>query len=386
LSRPEDLHANGIVGDGRAGPLPALVRRGRVASRRADDRLGWLMAGPAILLLITFLAVPFVLAFILSFTNQRLLSPNPTDFVGTQNFERLLTVQLLTLEPEIDLATGALERDADGNLVYPRVRGFTRNNPAHPELNGLQEYMIIPMGDTRVVVLVGDAVFVRSLVNTIVFTLVIVPVQGGLALLLALLINSRMRGVNLFRTIYFIPVVMSLVVISLLWRFIYSPQGGLLNGIIGTVTLGAVRPVDWLGDTALALPAVMLMSMWQAVGFQMVIWLAGLQLIPTHLYEAAALDGAGRTAQFKHVTWPGLRNTAIFVFITITIAAFGLFTQIDVMTRGGPLDSTSTVIFQAVEQGFRKQDLAYGSAISVVFFVLVLVVALVQRRLTRERG
>ena len=120
--------------------------------------------------------------------------------------------------------------------------------------------------------------------------------------------------------------------------------------------------------------------MWQAVGFQMVIWLAGLQLIPTHLYEAAALDGAGRWAQFKHVTWPGLRNTAVFVFITITIAAFGLFTQIDVMTRGGPLDSTSTVIFQAVEQGFRKQDLAYGSAISVVFFVLVLVVALVQRR------
>jgi len=118
----------------------------------------------------------------------------------------------------------------------------------------------------------------------------------------------------------------------------------------------------------------------------MVIWLAGLQLIPPNLYEAAAIDGAGRVAQFKHVTWPGLRNTAIFIFITITIAAFGLFTQIDVMTRGGPLDATSTVIFQAVEHGFRKQDLAYGSAISVVFFILVLLVALVQRRLTREKA
>jgi multiple sugar transport system permease protein len=344
------------------------------------------MAGPAILLLVTFLAVPFVLAFVLSFTNQRLLSPDPTEFVATQNFRRLLTVSFLTLEPEIDKATGQPQRDGDGNLVYPRVREFTRKNPAYPDLNGLQEYMTLTIGDSRVVVLAGDAVFVRSLINTIVFTMVIVPVQGGLALLLALLINSRMRGVNVFRTIYFIPVVMSMVVVSLLWRFIYSPQGGLLNGMIGAITFGAVRPVDWLGDTALALPAVMLMSIWQAVGFQMVIWLAGLQLIPTHLYEAAALDGAGRWAQFKDVTWPGLRNTAIFVFITITIAAFGLFTQIDVMTRGGPLDSTSTVIFQAVEQGFRKQDLAYGSAISVVFFVLVLVVALVQRRLTREKS
>jgi len=344
------------------------------------------MAGPAILLLITFLAVPFVLAFVLSFTNQRLLSPNPTEFVGTQNFARLLTVQLLTLEPEIDPATGEPGRDAVGNLVYPRVRDYTRRNPDHPELDGLQEYMDIRIGESKVVVLVGDAVFLRSLINTLVFTLVIVPVQGGLALLLALLVNSRMRGVNVFRTVYFVPVVMSMVVVSLLWRFIYSPQGGLLNGIIGTITFGAVKPVDWLGDTALALPAVMLMSMWQAVGFQMVIWLAGLQLIPPNLYEAAAIDGAGRVAQFKHVTWPGLRNTAIFIFITITIAAFGLFTQIDVMTRGGPLDATSTVIFQAVEHGFRKQDLAYGSAISVVFFILVLLVALVQRRLTREKA
>jgi multiple sugar transport system permease protein len=343
------------------------------------------MAGPAVLLLITFLAVPFVLAFVLSFTNQRLLSPNPTDFVGGSNFARLLTVRLLTLEPAIDASTGSSVRDADGALVYPRVREFTRDNPAYPELDKLQEFSSFQVGDTKVAVLVGDAVFIRSLINTIVFTLVIVPLQGGLALLLALLINSRMRGVNVFRAIYFVPVVMSMVVVSLLWRFIYSPTGGLLNGIIGTITFGAVKPVDWLGDTALSLPAVMLMSMWQAVGFQMVIWLAGLQLIPTHLYEAAALDGAGRWAQFKDVTWPGLRNTAVFVFITITIAAFGLFTQIDVMTRGGPLDSTSTVIFQAVEQGFRKQDLAYGSAISVVFFVLVLAVALVQRRLTRDR-
>jgi len=344
------------------------------------------MAGPVVLLLITFLVIPFALAFVLSFTNQKLVSPAPTAYVGADNFARLLTVRFLAIEPTVNPVSGEPERDASGDIVYPGVREFTRNNPAYPELEGLQSFMSFGIGQSRVEVLVGDAVFIRSLVNTVVFTAVIVPVQGGLGLVLALLINGRTPGVNVFRTIYFIPVVMSMVVISLLWRFLYSPEGGLVNSILGAVSLGAIKPVDWLGNATTALPAVMLMSIWQAVGFHMVIWLAGLQTIPAHLYEAAALDGAGRLAQFKHVTWPGLRNTAVFVFITITIAAFGLFTQIDVMTRGGPLDSTSTVIFQAVEQGFRKQDIAYGSAISVVFFVLVLIVALTQRRLTRERA
>ena len=119
---------------------------------------------------------------------------------------------------------------------------------------------------------------------------------------------------------------------------------------------------------------------------QMVIWLAGLQTIPGTLYEAAAVEGANSWQQFKYVTWPGLYNTAVFVLLTITMQAFGLFTQVDVMTRGGPLDATTTVIFQAVQRGFEKQDIAYGSAISVVFFITVLIVALIQRYLTRERS
>ena len=372
-----------------AAPTNTIQRigaRGIARLRRSEDRLGWMMAGPAILLLVTFVVVPFVLAFVLAFTNQRLISPNPTEFVGDRNFAKLLTVRLLTLKPVVDEATGTPVRGADGNLTYPPVRDFTRHNPAYPDLDGLQDWLTGQVGENRVVVLAGDAVFLRSLVNTLIFTMVIVPVQGGLGLLLALLVNSRTRGVNLFRTIYFIPVVMSMVVISILWKFLSSPQNGLFNSILGALSLGAFKPVDWLGNPTTALPAIMLMSIWQGVGFHMVIWLAGLQTIPSQLYEAAALDGAGRWDQFRYVTWPGLRNTAIFVLITITIAAFGLFTQIDVMTRGGPLDSTSTVIFQAVQQGFRGQDIAYGSAISVVFFVMVLVVALIQRRLTLEKS
>jgi multiple sugar transport system permease protein len=343
------------------------------------------MGSPAIVLLLIFLILPFFMAFGLAFTNQRLISPNPTEFVGERNFSRLLTVRPLALEPVLDPATGAPKLDAEGDLTYPAIRSFTRNNPQHPELSGLQEWTSWRSGTTRWVLLAGDAVFMRSLVNTLFFALVVVPVQGGLGLLLALLVNQRTPGINVFRTIFFMPVVVSMVVVSILWRFIYDGQNGLLNNILGSLSFGSFQPLDWLGNPATAMPAVIAMSIWQAVGFHMVIWLAGLQTIPISLYEAASVEGANGWQQFRYVTWPGLRNTSVFVLVTITMAAFGLFTQVDVMTSGGPLDATTTVIFQAVQRGFVKQDIAYGSAISVVFFILVLSVALIQRSITRER-
>jgi multiple sugar transport system permease protein len=226
----------------------------------------------------------------------------------------------------------------------------------------------------------------RSLVNTFYFAIIVVPLQAGLGLLLALLINKRVRGVNVFRTIYFMPVVVSLVVVSILWRFIYDFDNGLLNNLLGFVSFGAISPIDWLGNPKASMPAVIIMSTWQGVGFHMVIWLAGLQNIPSTLYEAASVSGANGWQKFRYVTWPGLYDTAVFILVTITMQAFGLFTQIDVMTQGGPLDSTTTVIFQAVQKGFRKQDIAYGSAISVIFFTMVLIIALIQRYLTRERS
>jgi len=228
-------------------------------------------------------------------------------------------------------------------------------------------------------------VFMRALTNTALFVLFIVPLQGGGALLLALLINQRLRGINAFRTIYFMPVVISIVVISLLWRFIYDGGDGLLNNLLGALTFGLFEPVDWLGRTDTALGAIIVMSAWQAVGFHMVIWLAGLQTIPPTLYEVAAIEGASRWQTFRYVTWPGLRNTAILVLIVITMQAFALFAQVDVMTKGGPLDSTQSLVFQAVERGYGKQDISGGSAISVILFFIVLAISLVQRYLTRER-
>jgi multiple sugar transport system permease protein len=360
-------------------PKPGLT------DRRQESIVGWLMATPALLLILAFLIIPFLMAFYLAFTNQRLISPNPTEWVGTRNFARLLSFNTLSLDPIVDEATGEPVLDEEGNLTYPRVREFTRNNPEYPELDGLQQWLSRDFGDTRWILLSGDTVFMKSLVNTFFFALVVVPVQAGLGLLLALLVNQPIRGVNLFRTVYFVPVVVSMVVVGLLWRFIYDGQNGLLNSILAFISFGNFEPVDWLGETATALPAIIGVSVWQGVGFHMIIWLAGLQTIPGVLYEAAAVEGASTWQQFRYVTWPGLRPTAIFVLITITIAAFSLFTQIDVMTRGGPLDATTTVIFQMVQRGYEKQDIAGGSAITVIFFIMVLIVAVVQRFVTRER-
>lgn len=357
----------------------------KLKDRQLEALAGWLMAGPAILLLLGFLIVPFFLAFYYSFTNQRLISPNPTEFVGTQNFERLLTVKVLRLEPIID-ADNRPVLDQAGNFTYPREREYTRNNPDYPQYNGLQKWTSWNIGETQWVLLAGDAVFMRSLVNTIYFTLVIVPGQAGLGLLLALLINQRTAGVNFFRTVYFMPVVVSIVVVSILFSFIYDGQNGLLNTVLGFITGGNFAPVDWIGNPSTAMPAIMAMSAWQAVGIHMVIWLAGLQTISYSLYEAADIDGANAWQKFRYITWPGLHNTAVFVLVTITIAAFGLFTQIRVMTQGGPVDSTTTVIYQAVLNGFDKQNIAYGSAISVVFFIMVMSVAIIQRYITREKS
>ncbi|WP_454042271.1 carbohydrate ABC transporter permease [Cellulosimicrobium sp. Marseille-Q8652] len=279
------------------------------------------MISPALALFLLFLFVPIVLAFALAFTNARLISPRPPEFIGLDNFSLLLT----------------------------------------------------------------DPVFWASVRNTFYFAIVVVPVQAGLALVLAVLVNAKVRGTQFFRTVYFLPVVTSMVVVSLLWRFMYR-QDGLVNQILDAVTFGRYTPIDWLNDPTWAMPAIMFMSVWQGVGFTMIIWLAGLQTIPAELYEASELDGAGTWHQFRYVTWPGLLQTRTFILVTITIAAFSLFTQINVMTQGGPLDSTTTVVYQAVRSGYQQLQTGYASAISLVFFALVLTVSLLQRYLTREKG
>ncbi|MEM8728684.1 MAG: sugar ABC transporter permease [Pseudomonadota bacterium] len=348
-----------------------------------SNRAGWLMAFPGAGLIALFIILPFFLAFAFSLTNQRLASPNPTEYVGFENYRGLLGLAVFTLEPERDEAGNAVIED--GEIQYPRLRRFTRRNPDYPHLQGKREWFSWQTGETRRVVLASDVVFMKALVNTFTFVLIVAPVQAALALGLALLINQKLRAISLFRAVYFMPVVVSIVVVSLLWRFIYSPGDGLLNTVLSGLTFGAFAPRDWLGDTSTALGSIIAMSIWQGVGFHMVIWLSGLQTISPTLYEAAEIEGASKLQTFRYVTWPGLRNTAVLILIVITMQAFAIFAQIDVMTQGGPLDSTQMLVFQAVERGYGKQDISGGSTISVILFVIVLCISLFQRWLTRER-
>jgi multiple sugar transport system permease protein len=350
-----------------------------------SNRTGWLMAGPAAALIGMFVILPFVFAIILSFTNQRLISPNPTEFTGLSNYRQILGMAVLTLDPLKDDA-GVVKLAADGTPEYPSIRSFTRGNAEHADLSGMREWFSFGWGEARSFVLARDVVFMKALLNTFIFVLVVAPVQGALALGLALLINQKIRGINVFRTIYFMPVVVSIVVVSLLWRFIYDGDSGLLNNLLSAVSFGTIPRVDWLGNPNTALGSVIAMSIWQAVGFHMVIWLSGLQTISPTLYEAGAIEGASKWQSFRYITWPGLKNTAILVLIVITMQAFAVFAQIDVMTNGGPLDSTQTIVFQAIERGYGKQDISGGSTISVILFVIVLSISLLQRWITRERA
>ncbi len=359
--------------------------QGSATSRLMNaQRTGWLFALPATFLMFLFIVVPFCLAFVFSFTNQRFVSPNAAEYVGLENFRQLLSVSILTLEPERDPATNEIIKAPDGAIKYPAVRSFTRS-PDYPQYKGMREWFSWASGDNRKVLLTSDVVFMKALVNTFLFVLIVAPLQGGLALGLALMINQKLRGINIFRTIYFMPVVVSIVVVALLWRFIYDGQNGLLNTLFGGLTFGLFKPVDWLGNTSTAFPALIAMCIWQAVGFFMVIWLSGLQTIPVSLYEAADIEGVTPWQRFRYVTWPGLRNTAVLVLIVITMQAFALYVPVAVMTEGGPVDSTQSVVFQSIERGYVKQDISGGSTISVVLFLIVLSISLIQRYLTREQ-
>ncbi len=360
------------------------ARRTLNQSVRIERRSATLLAAPAVLLLTVFTVVPILFALTLGFTNAQLLSPQAPQFVGLTNFSRLLGVGEVTLHAQRD-PQGHIVTAPNGDVVYERLNTYTSINSKYPNLRGKEEWF--RFGENRQagtvnVVVAGDPLFWQSLRNTLFFALVVVPVQGGLGLLLALLVNERIRGRNFFRTIYFIPTLTSMVVISMLWGFMYQPSG-MFNKVLQHVIPG-FQPIDWLNDTRTAMPAIIVLSIWQAVGYHMIIWLGGLQTIPGEIYEAARVDGANKWHEIRYVTLPGLRHTFVFVLITITIAALGLFTQINVLTQGGPLGTTSTLVYQSVLHGYQRQEIGYGSAISFVFFFMVLGIALFQRFITRR--
>ena len=224
--------------------------------------------------------------------------------------------------------------------------------------------------------------FWTALVNTLYFVLIGGPLSVAASLGAALLLESKLtRFKTLWRTIFFAPVVTTLVAAAVVWRYLYHTKYGLINHGLGWL---GVEPIDWMGDPCWSMPAIILLGVWKNFGYNMVIFMAGLASIPEELYEAARLDGARPARQFWHVTLPMLAPTFLFVSVTTMIGYFQLFAEPYVMTRGGPEDSTYSLVMFMYEQGFRWWRLGMASAIAVVLFLLTLVATIVQIRLQRR--
>ena len=288
---------------------------------RTESRAGWGFITPAMTLIGVFFAIPVASALLLSFTDFDIYSIG--DFKST------------------------------------RFVG----------LKNYSDLMAMPL-------------FWQALRNTLYFVMVGGPLSAAASLAAALLVHSKLTRLRpFFRSAFFAPWVTTLVAVALVWRYIYHPQYGLLNAGLGLVGLG---PVDWLGDPNWAMPSIILLSVWKNFGYNMLVFLAGLSSIPEELYEAAALDGAGAWKRLRHITLPMLGPTFVFVGVVTMIASFQIFSEPYVMTQGGPLKSTTTLVLLMYEQGFRWWRLGLAAAIAVVLFLLTLGGTLLQLRIRRS--
>lgn len=313
----------GSTGLGRLGARPAGTGLGSPLSRRRlrEQLIGWGFALPFVLVFTFFMAGPIVASLALSFTDFGL-------------------------------------RDL--------------RNPLGTDFVGLANYQA----------LLDDPKFRKAMINTVYFVVVGVPLTLLIGLAVALALD---RGIKKFRTLfrvgYYLPVVTSIVAIAVVWRFLLNPDQGLINLLLAQA---GIDGPSWLADPMLAMPSIIAMAAWRNLGLAMIVFLAGLQTIPAQLYEAAAIDGAGRWQAFRNVTLPLLRPTILFLVVITTIGYLQLFEEPFVMTDGGPLESTLSVTMYMYQQGFEFFHQGYASAIAYVLFIIVAIVAFLQFRFLRE--
>ena len=253
-------------------------------------------------------------------------------------------------------------------LTFSLVLMFHRWNIVTPmEWIGLKNF--IRMFD--------DPLVLRSFLNTIIFLAIHIPLQIAAALGFAMLLNSRIRFKSFFRAVYFTPVVVSGVVVTILWQQMYSFDNGVLNAILGSV---GINKIPWLVDPAIAMPSIAVMATWKNVGIYIVLFLVGLQHIPAELYEAAEIDGGSKTKAFWHVTVPMLNPTIIGVIVLSTIGGFSLFIEPYVLTGGGPMQSTLSAMLYIYNQAFYFGHMGYAATLGIVFALVILVVVVLQRK------
>lgn len=282
-----------------------------------ETLVAYAFLSPALIFILTFVLGPILASFSYAFTDYYLLRPNDIQFIGLENFKYLIEDKLMW----------------------------------------------------------------KAFFNTFQFIIMVIPLQVGTALLLALLINRKIKFNLFFKVSFFSPVVMSLVVISILWMTLLNPESGLINAALTSLGLSK-QP--FLSSTTQVMPTIVAVSAWQGAGYQMMIFLAGLKNIPAEYYEAASLDGANSWKKFLHITLPSLRNVSVFIMITTLISAFKLIVQPMVMTSGGPKNSSLTIVYYIYQTGVRYRNVGYASAITLVFTLIVGIFVLLQRRLLKE--
>jgi multiple sugar transport system permease protein len=261
-----------------------------------------------------------------------------------------------------------------GPVVASALLSFTRwDGLSAPVWTGTENYQL----------LFNDPLFWTALRNTAYFTVGAVVPTVALSLLLAIAVNQKLRGVVLFRTLSFLPVISPPVVIAILWSWLYNQQYGLINAVLDRL---ALPPAPWLTDPSTAMPSIMIVSIWSGLGYNMVLFLAGLQGIPRELYEAAEIDGAGTWSRFRHVTLPLLSPTTFFILVLAMIGAFQLFDYVFILTSGsgGPMYSTLSIVLYIYQMAFQNFKLGYASSIAYVLFVIIALVTFVQFRLQRR--
>lgn len=285
---------------------------------RSNERVGYLFILPSFVHLVLFLVVPLVFSLYLSFTDWRGTNFYNAPFIGTANYEFML----------------------------------------------------------------GDRRWWNAMANSGYYTLLAVPLGMVISLMIALVMNMKLRGVNLFRTLFFMPVISSWVAVSVIWITLLDPQAGIVNYTLKSLGLPTV---NWLGDPASAMPSLVLITIWKGAGFNMVIWLAGLQAIPQELYEAAAIDGAGSWQSFWRITLPLLKPTTFFLAITGVIGSFQVFSSVYVITGGGPRGATDVAVHRIYLRAFESFDMGYASALAWVLFAVIFAFTLLQVWYMRRR-
>lgn len=232
--------------------------------------------------------------------------------------------------------------------------------------------------------LFDDDVFITSFWNTLIYTALTVPLTLVCSLLLAVMLNQKIRFQSFFRTVMFFPYVASLVAVAVVWNMIFNPAMGPFNMLLVAFGLDPSHLPGWSADKNWAMVTVILFSVWKNMGYYMVIYLAGLQGVNPELYEAAGIDGANAWDKFRHVTVPQLKSTTFFVVIMLTIQCFKVFDQIYMLTQGGPGSSTMVLVYHIYNEAFISWDLGYASMVALVLFILVLIVTVVQFRADKD--